>query len=387
MEHWKQSLLNGEIETKNEKISFYEEAEKCWKNELQKGAKIKYITDCNGDKLKAKITFIKKYVEFKTIDEEERLDEEESQLKILEEMRIEEAAEPFGGLGMLEMLEDNLQNQIKTLDLSSPQYYLIEDYSKFSALLHLKELDLTGHEIKDLSPLRHLSNLEKLVISHANLRDDFERNKIEDLSPLRNLSKLKYLNLANNQIKNIDPLSELKNLEFLNLIQNEISDISPISKLTNLKYLNLWNNNIKDLSPLKNLKNLEILYLASNDISNVSSLPDLPHLSDLDLSQNPISRITQFHILSSMKMLRLCDCQLTDISGLDGLINLKYLDLSNNKDLVDLSPIEFNWLSDLRELDIRKTSVPLDQIESIQNTLKHRRAKVLHRFQKKKPWE
>ena len=109
------------------------------------------------------------------------------------------------------------------------------------------------NQIRDLTPLSGLTQLERLHLSE---------NQITDVSPLANLTQLKILYLHQNQITDVSPLSNLTKLEVLCLVCNKITDVSPLSCLTKLEELLVGKNQITDISPLSNLTKLEQLHLS-----------------------------------------------------------------------------------------------------------------------------
>jgi Leucine-rich repeat (LRR) protein len=117
-------------------------------------------------------------------------------------------------------------------------------------------------------------------------------NQIRDISQLSGLTNLESLQLYSNQISDISPLSRLTNLEFLKLYENQISNISAISELTNLRVLDLHNNQISDISPISGLTNLDHLYLSENQINNIYDLFRLTNLISLSLHGNQITDIS-----------------------------------------------------------------------------------------------
>jgi Leucine-rich repeat (LRR) protein len=146
-------------------------------------------------------------------------------------------------------------------------------------LTKLSELNLSGNQIDDVSPLSGLTQLTELNLSN---------NEISDLKRLTGLIQLTELNLNNNKIEDIRPLSDLTHLERLYLSNNEISDIRPLTDLTQLKRLDLGSNWISDVSPLSGMAQLTELNLTNNEISDTSPLSGLTHLSEIDISGNPI---------------------------------------------------------------------------------------------------
>jgi len=87
----------------------------------------------------------------------------------------------------------------------------------------------------------------------------------EDIVSLSYMTNLRELNLSGNAITDISPLAELTNLRVLNLNGNLLNDITPLAGLTNLEELRLvmyWQ--IYDVTPLKTLVNLETLHIGAN---------------------------------------------------------------------------------------------------------------------------
>ncbi len=150
--------------------------------------------------------------------------------------------------------------------------------------INLKQLTISNNwedssgSLRDISPLRGLTKLELLRLSH---------NDIIDISPLEGLTNLKHLFISHNQIENIDAIRNLTNLESLDLARNKgskrISDITPIENLTKLKLLGLSDANVPDISVLKNLVHLETFMSNSSKIKDISVLKNAKNLEILYL--------------------------------------------------------------------------------------------------------
>ncbi|MBS9804919.1 leucine-rich repeat domain-containing protein [Bacillus toyonensis] len=111
-------------------------------------------------------------------------------------------------------------------------------------LLQIKKLEVLkekGKEIKDITGLEYMTNLEKFTLEGVGLKN------IEFIS---NLKQLNNVNVSHNQIEDITPLSSLKNLQWLNLADNHIKDVSVIGSMLDLLSLNLSGNEIRDVRPL-----------------------------------------------------------------------------------------------------------------------------------------
>jgi len=127
----------------------------------------------------------------------------------------------------------------------------------------------------------HYEKQDKVV-----LRGSF----IKSLEPLRYLTNVKILVLDENDIRDISPLFDLSNLQHLNLIGNEINSVEEIEKLQSLQELYLGLNLLKDITPLSTLTNLRMLGLRGNvRISDISSLTKLTNLVSLNLSGTSVS--------------------------------------------------------------------------------------------------
>ncbi|PGE57468.1 internalin [Bacillus wiedmannii] len=111
-------------------------------------------------------------------------------------------------------------------------------------LLQIKKLEILkekGKNIKDITGLEYMANLEKLTLEGVGLKN------IEFIS---NLEKLNDVNVSHNQIEDITPLSSLKSLQWLNLADNQIKDVSVLSPMLDLLSLKLAGNEIRDVRPL-----------------------------------------------------------------------------------------------------------------------------------------
>lgn len=111
---------------------------------------------------------------------------------------------------------------------------------------------------------------------------------IADLEGLSNLTTLRELNLSGNEIRTLENLPILPDLKRLDLSLNQITVIRNLDKLVSLEELNLNDNNIYEIEWLNNLINLKKLRLDSNDIREITGLEKLDNLQELDLLQNPL---------------------------------------------------------------------------------------------------
>ncbi|MEQ5978978.1 NEAT domain-containing protein [Bacillus cereus] len=148
--------------------------------------------------------------------------------------------------------EDNEQKGNVILDKTLQQHINKENLGRENVnapitkedLLQIKKLEILkekGNEIKDITGLEYMTNLEKLTLEGVGLKN------IEFIS---NLEKLNDVNVSHNQIEDITPLSSLKNLQWLNLADNHIKDVSVLGSMLDLLSLKLSGNEIRDVRPL-----------------------------------------------------------------------------------------------------------------------------------------
>ncbi|KPU56777.1 leucine-rich repeat domain-containing protein [Bacillus wiedmannii] len=148
--------------------------------------------------------------------------------------------------------EDNEQKENVILDKTLQQHINKDNLGRENLnapitkedLLQVKKLEILkekGKEIKDITGLEYMANLEKLTLEGVGLKN------IEFIS---NLEKLNDVNVSHNQIEDVTPLSSLKSLQWLNLADNQIKDVSVLSPMLDLLSLKLTGNEIRDVRPL-----------------------------------------------------------------------------------------------------------------------------------------
>ena len=122
------------------------------------------------------------------------------------------------------------------------------------------------------------------------LTKDFIRSRLGN----DDFENIKNLNLWGNNIDDISLLSEMPSLEIISLSVNHIKDLTVFSKLKNVKELYLKDNHISDFRQIEYLKNcpkLETLCLLDNPISKQQNYRQkifdiLPLLKKLDDVEN-----------------------------------------------------------------------------------------------------
>ena len=104
------------------------------------------------------------------------------------------------------------------------------------------------------------------------------------------LESIKNLNLWGNDLEDISVIKNMYNLEVVSLSVNKIRTLKDFSSLKNLRELYLRKNSISDLSEIKylvNLTNLKILWLSENPLAEIKNYRTtvvklLPQITKLD---------------------------------------------------------------------------------------------------------
>ena len=224
--------------------------------------------------------------------------------------------------------------------------------------------------VRETLALPDESPLTRLVMKQLT-RLDASNNQIKDLTGLKHATNLIRLSLPRNEIQDLSPLAELLNLETLYLWSNPISDLSPIANLIQLRSLDLGGCQISDIAPLANLTQLESLRLHYNQISDITSLTKLTRLTDLWLQSNQISDITPLARLTQLTELALSHNRIVDVSPLAGLENLMDLKLVGNpirdfSPLLGLDPkhvdIDIHMLQELASIEVEILDPNLERV-------------------------
>ncbi|MBE0538010.1 MAG: leucine-rich repeat domain-containing protein [Phycisphaerae bacterium] len=213
-------------------------------------------------------------------------------------------------LGILDTL-----NKVRTLELSwysrdmpyKPRGDELTVLPDLSGMESLRELHLSGSQIKDISALSAVSSLEKLV-------------------------------LYCNEITDIDPVSVLTNLGCLVIREDGVTNFSALSNLTRLESLEMYEPRAKDLSFLAGLSTLEELAIRWTELDDISSLGGLTSLRSLEIADAGLKDISALAKLEGLETLTLHSNQISDISVLGMLKNLRTIDLNSNK-VMDVSAL------------------------------------------------
>ena len=176
------------------------------------------------------------------------------------------------------------------------------------------EFMLSIAAVKDLSPVRALSSLERVRLGLSG-----QAGVLDSLEALRGMS-LTWLECHNSPIRDLAPLRGMP-LKWLVCQGSHVSDFSPL-KDSPVEALGINNTGITSLASLGGLR-LKFLNCGANPISDLSPLAGMP-LTDLNCSRSNVRDLTP---VAGMALTRLI-CSRTSIEDLTTLreMPLKELD-------------------------------------------------------------
>ncbi|HTU19960.1 MAG TPA: protein kinase [Gemmataceae bacterium] len=127
----------------------------------------------------------------------------------------------------------------------------------------VEKLRFNTANVKDISPLRALPGLRRLLIWYGPLTD---------LSPLKDLH-LTTLGIWNTRVSDLTPLKDMK-LTWLDCALTQVSDLTPLKDMK-LNWLACWNTQVSDLTPLKGMP-LTLLHCYGTRVTDLSPLKGMP---------------------------------------------------------------------------------------------------------------
>ena len=203
----------------------------------------------------------------------------------------------------------------------------IKDPKSLAKLTKLRQLVLRKNLMNNLDFLNDLK-VESLDISMNSVLKDYIPNNLklenlknlnlsgiglDNISFLKNSGKLESLVAEENAIKDLTPLAELKSLRTLYLDRNNISDITALKDLVSLEELLLYKNNIENVDALKDKKYLYRLMLNDNlGLKNIDALKDVPNISSIDISNTSVTDISALKDAKYLYYIALKDTKISD---------------------------------------------------------------------------
>ncbi|TAE52921.1 MAG: leucine-rich repeat domain-containing protein, partial [Bacteroidetes bacterium] len=203
---------------------------------------------------------------------------------------------------------------LQSLDLSAQSN--LWDLEPLSRLNSLRELTLYGESISDLTPLRNLTRLERLNISHT---------RVESLAPLQYAIFLRELNCKNTPLADIDVFSRFRQLQSVDISSTQVSDLRPLASLAQLRELRIRQIPASDLAPLARLTRLELLDVSASGVTDLGPVSGLSQLQALYAEQTSISDLQPLQSLSALRVIYLEGSKVSDLAPIGRLQALKYI--------------------------------------------------------------
>ncbi|MGO2267139.1 MAG: MucBP domain-containing protein, partial [Vagococcus salmoninarum] len=240
---------------------------------------------------------------------------------------------------------DMLQLNILLLNNNEP----VSNLTGLEYATNLRDLNIQLQRLDSIEALRNLKKLEYVDVSG---------NDIKDLTPLTNSNEIFYLNLEGNPVTDFSGISTLTNLETLIANNTKIIDISDLSNLVNIKKMVLpFNIGYENINPLKKMTNMKSLTIGGGKTKDISFINNMPLLDELVLMNVPNSDLTPLTgALKNITYLTINNAGITDTGFLTGLDKLEVLNLSDNK-IEDVTGLIGNMPETVRSIDLGKNSI------------------------------
>lgn len=288
----------------------------------------------------------------------------------------------------LRLIAENKKVKAKSLDLGNCG--LIEIPLELTQLVWLEELILSNkysvfnkqkgiwetrqnqiggkpNRIQSVEGLEKITKLKKLIVA-KDYSDSFGEWELKDLSPLADLTNLQHINCLSTQVNDLTPLARLTNLQYLQFQNTQVNDLTPLARLTNLQDFSCGHTRVSDLSPLEELTKLETLAFQATEVDNLMGIKKLTALKSLYFNSNAIHDIDLLAGLLDLEVLDLSYTKVSNLAPISRLLKLKILncshssvsDISNISELVNLQEVHF-------------TSIPIRDLKPLQklNELKN----------------
>ncbi|KAL5014908.1 hypothetical protein ScPMuIL_009178 [Solemya velum] len=250
-------------------------------------------------------------------DEEEKMQENEGEQQE-EEEKIPEV--PLTEdiitecLSLLCKTGDGLSHAFVRMDVHERE---LTNISMLKSYIHLRYIDVSKNNLKDISSLSSLTHLLTLradynMLTSARLEEmpflqvaSFNFNKITSTEGV-NHPMLEHLSLNNNEIAQVTGLNanKLSRLHTLELRGNRLETTDGIY-LPNLKNLFLAANTIKKIEGFSRMQTLTTLHLRENQLENLDGFSeDMKMLQYINFRSNNISSTKEIGKLKVLPMLR-----------------------------------------------------------------------------------
>lgn len=218
-----------------------------------------------------------------------------------------------------------------------------KDLNFLKNLQHVKHIGVLDHEIRDLSGINTLSDLELLSLITSS-------KTILDFKKFQNLKWLIF-----DWIKGSESLFECDSISFLSLYNSEEKNFKRISKLHKLKTLTLNEGKTESLDGIENLSDLsELRLLNLKQLSSINSISKLSNLKKLEII-NGCKKFNNFDSVSKLtKLERLALDNLGEIESIKKLSTLKELKEISFHDSTNIMDGDLSVLEKLPKLHMVK---------------------------------
>lgn len=268
-------------------------------------------------------------------------------------------------------------SQLQVLNLSENRDLELPELKRLSALMALKELELSYVEIpgEALEFWGSLTGLTKLGISWC-----------ETLSPrgfelLKTFHELREIDLCATKgypIEALNALGSLSRLQCINLDFTDITDegvghlrgLTQLTKLTFCECLEITKLALGILQQLVNLKHLDLDDCRDIDAGGFGELTKLTELRELHVSYTECSDVDLHHFrgFRRLRFLRLYGCKLPTSASVDSIVHISKLQTLNLGGCEAITAGNFRNLSQmqhLRDLQLSRTSVSKQDLDAL----------------------
>ena len=233
------------------------------------------------------------------------------------------------------------------------------DLSVIPKCTHLENMLVAFSTISDLTPFGGLTRLKKLDFR-------FSEN-VKDISPLKNLINLEYLSVWGTKVEDISPVAALPKLKEIDAKMASISDLTPLKQSKSLVKIDLLKNPVKDISPLAEIETFAEALICTTQVTDLSPLfPIADRITALDVCNTPIADLEQIRKFKNITFLRLWGLPIDDLSLLKEMKGLEDVDLTETK-VKDLSPL--HEFKNLKKLTIFNPTIEQAQFDALKQAL------------------
>jgi hypothetical protein len=230
------------------------------------------------------------------------------------------------GLSSAACQDDSLRNEPRCRRLVATKIFDAEALVSASQHLNrsrsLRELILSGTQVKNVEVLKGLTGLQTLYLNNT---------QVQNVEALKGLTGLHTLYLNNTQIQNVEALKGLTGLQTLNLSMTHVQNFEALKGLIGLQTLDLSGTQVQNFQALSGLTGLQTLNLSMTHVQNFEALKGLTGLQGLYLNNTQVQNVEALKGLTSLQTLDLSDTQVQNVEALSGLTGLQTLDLSGTQ--------------------------------------------------------